>query len=198
MTGPGPRRRPGTGDDDAVVFAFFVAFVISIVLVVVMPSPGSLDTLPAPPAGPDRVPAGRTIEAVPAGCGVSPATVGRLVTEPRTMSDGHKGECEWSSGADGVSRRMLTVGLTLSGGTPVRPLVGPEVGRSPVAAAMRSFRPKWSDVTPQAVTGLGDEALAQYSPSTGSTVVVRVGNAKVVVRYSGIGPPMPEETARSG
>ncbi|TDC58666.1 hypothetical protein E1281_00735 [Actinomadura sp. KC345] len=198
MTGPEPTRRPGGGDTDAVVVAFLVAFVISIALVVVTPAPGSLDRLAAPPAGPDRVPEGPIIEAVPEGCGVSPATVGRLVAESRTMMRGPDGECSWSSGADGVSRRMLSVNVILSEGTAAGPMTAQAAGRAPVAAAMRSFGPRWSDVTTRAVTGLGDEALAQFSPSTGSTVVTRVGNAKVIVRYSDVGPPMPEETARSG
>ena len=199
MTGTGPRRRAGGGDDDAVVFAFLAAFAISIVLVVVTPAPGSLDGLPDPPAGPDPVPAGRIVEAVPEGCGVSPDTVGRLVAEPRRMTRGAEGTCSWSSGADGPSRRMLSVNVVLSEGRAAHPAAGPAAGRSPVAAAMKSFGPRWSDVPTRAVTGLGDEALAQYSPSTGSTVVARAGNAKIIVRYSGgLGPPIAEETARSG
>ncbi|MEU8800561.1 hypothetical protein [Spirillospora sp. NPDC048819] len=198
MTEAAPRPRPDSGETGAIVFAFVTVLVIAIVLVGMSPPPGSLDRLPDPPAGPDRVRTGPVVTSIPEGCAVSPATVGRLVTEPRMMKDGHAGECMWSSRSDDGPRRLLSIGVTLAQGTAGRALTGPAAGQSPVAAAMRSFGPKWSDMTNRAVTGLGDEALAQFSPSNGSTVVARVGNAKVVVQYRDLRASIPEQTARDG
>ena len=82
-------------------------------------------------------------------------------------------------------------------GTPLRP-GAPQTGRAPVAAAMMALGPKWSSVSSTAVAGLGDEAFVQVSPSTGATVVMRVGNANVTVQYRSLFGALPEGTARDG
>ncbi|MFG2249075.1 hypothetical protein [Spirillospora sp. NPDC048823] len=199
MTEAASRPRSGAGETGAIVFAFIIVSVLAVVLVATSPAPGSLDRLPDPPAGPDRIPAGPVITAIPVGCGISPATVGRLVTEPRMMKDGHRdGECMWSSGSDDGSRHHLSIALTLTHGTAALSPSGPATGRSPLAAAMKSFGPRWSDATTRAVTGLGDEALVQFAPSAGVSVVARVGNATVSVQYRDARGSIPERTARDG
>ncbi|MEU5990044.1 hypothetical protein ABZ806_13810 [Spirillospora sp. NPDC047418] len=198
MTGTPRTTASPNGTGGAVLFAAVVVIVLSIVLVKALPSPGSLDRLPDPPAGPDRVPAGPAVGAYPERCGVSAATLARLVPDARTAKDGGQGTCTWSSHRDDrKSERHLSVGFTLFAGTALRPGV-PQTGRAPAAAAMKSLGPKWSNVTGTAVTGLGDEAFVQVSPSTGATVVMRVGNANVTVQYRSLFLPLPEETARDG
>lgn len=198
MTGTPRSAASDNGTGGAVLFASVVVFVLSIVLVMVLPSPGSLDRLPDPPAGPDRAPAGPVIGAYPEHCGLSAATLARLVPDARTMKDGGQGICTWSSHRDDrKSERHLSIGFTLFSGTALRPGV-PQTGRAPAAAAMRSLGPKWSNVPGAAVTGLGDEAFMQVSPSTGATVVMRVGNANVTVQYRSLFWPIPKETARDG
>ncbi|MFB4311167.1 hypothetical protein [Actinomadura sp. GTD37] len=198
MTGSPRSAASPSGTGGAVLFAAVVVFVLSIVLVKALPSPGSLDRMPDPPAGPDRVPAGPVAEAYPEGCGLSAAALDRLVPGARTGKDGREGTCTWSSRSDDrKSERYLSIGFTLFPGTALRP-GAPQTGRAPVAAAMAALGPKWSDVPGRAVTGLGDEALMQVSPSTGATIVTRVGNANVSVQYRSLFRPLPEETARDG
>lgn len=194
---PEPRGRRGGGDDDALVVAFVTALLISVVLVVVMPPPGGPASLPAPPSGPDRVQAGPVIETAPADCAISPRTVGGLVREPRPAKRS-RGQCQWASGEDGASRPFLSVGIEPAHGTGGTLVAGQQPGRSPIGAAMRMFGAQWSNVPVRAVTGLGDEAVVQYSPSGGATVVARVGNTRVAVAYRDDRVPMPEDTARDG
>ncbi|HEY8480036.1 MAG TPA: hypothetical protein VIL71_09420 [Spirillospora sp.] len=194
--GSAPRGRRGGGDDDALVVAFVTTLLISIVLVVVMPS-GGPGALPAPPSAPDRVPAGPVIATVPPNCAISPGTVGRLVAEPR-LTKQTLTECQWTSGGGGASRRSLYVGIGLHHGTGGALANVVQPGRSPIGAAMMSFGARWSGSSLHAVTGLGDEAIVRYSPSDGSTVVARIGNATVVVTYLDTRRPMPEDTARNG
>ncbi|TYB48136.1 hypothetical protein [Actinomadura chibensis] len=184
----------------AVVFASIVTLALSVALLWVIPTPGPLDLLPDPPSGPDRVPAGPLVRAVPAGCALSPATLERLVDGPRLVKDGARGVCAWASrGGDERSGRYLSIAVDLSPDTSATAypyLLA--TGRAPLSAAMKSFGPRWSGVTGQAVTGLGDEALLQVSPSNGATVVARVGNARAVVQYTATRLPMPEAAARDG
>ncbi|TDD90142.1 hypothetical protein E1293_03640, partial [Actinomadura darangshiensis] len=194
----GGTSRPG--DDGAIVFAFVVVFAISIALMKVIPGPGSLDQMADPPTGPDRVPAGPVIETLPARCGVSAATLARLLPgELRMSKDGAGGECSWASADDDSrSRRTLSVDLTRYRDGHAAQYPGRPTGRSALGGAVKSFGPKWSDVTVQAVTGLGDEAVTQFSPTSGATVVTRVGNAKTEVRYSDYRDSLPKETAQDG
>ncbi|GAA1822550.1 hypothetical protein [Actinomadura chokoriensis] len=198
MTGTPRFAASPKGTGGAVLFAAVVVLVLSVVLVKALPSPGSLDRLPDPPAGPDRVPAGTIVDAYPERCGISAATLARLVPGARTARDGGQGTCTWSSQKDDrKSERHLSVGFTLFPGSALRPGM-PQTGRAPVAAAMKSLGPKWSNVPGRAVTGLGDEAFMQVSPATGATVVMRVGNANVSVQYRSLFWPIPEATARDG
>ncbi|TYK53367.1 hypothetical protein [Actinomadura decatromicini] len=197
MTDSPARTADATG---AVVFASIVTLVLSIALIWVIPTPGPLDRLPDPPSGPDRVPSGPVVRTFPKGCAISPATVERLVGEPRVVKDGGRGVCAWSSrNGDDRSGRYLSISFELSldtGATAYPNFLA--TGRAPLSAAMKSFGARWSDVTVQGVSGLGDEAVLQVSPSSGATVVTRVGNAKVVVQYSASRLPMPEAAARDG
>ncbi|QKW36726.1 hypothetical protein HUT06_24095 [Actinomadura sp. NAK00032] len=198
MTGTPRSAASQNGTGGAVPFAAVVVIVLSIVLVKALPSPGSLDRMPDPPSGPDRVPAGPVVEAYPEHCGISAATLARLVPDARTTRGGGQGTCTWSSQKDDRrSERHLSVGFTLFHGSALRPGM-PQPGRAPAAAAMRSLGPRWSNVPGTAVTGLGDEAFMQFSPSTGSTVVMRVGNANVTVQYRSIFWPIPKKTAQDG
>jgi hypothetical protein len=198
MTGTPRSAASPNGTGGAVLFAAVVVLVLSVVLVKALPSPGSLDRLPDPPAGPDRVPAGPIVDAYPEHCGISAATLARLVPNARTTRDGGQGTCTWASQKDDrKSERHLSVGFTLFPGSALRPGM-PQTGRAPVAAAMMSLGPKWSNVPGKAVTGLGDEAFMQVSPSTGATVVMRVGNANVSVQYRSLFWPIAEGTAREG
>ncbi|NEA29123.1 hypothetical protein, partial [Actinomadura bangladeshensis] len=197
MTGTPRSAASPNGTGGAVLFAAVVVLVLSVVLVKALPSPGSLDRLPDPSAGPDRVPAGPIVDAYPERCGISAATLARLVPDARTTRDGGQGTCTWASQKDDrKSERHLSVGFTLFPGSALRPGM-PQTGRAPVAAAMMSLGPKWS-VPGKAVTGLGDEAFMQISPSTGATVVMRVGNANVSVQYRSLFWPIAEGTAREG
>ncbi|MEU5877276.1 hypothetical protein [Spirillospora sp. NPDC047279] len=198
--GPRPgQERPGVEETVTVGVALAVVFVVSIILAWVIPARGSFEWMPDAPAAPDRVPSGPIVRTLPKGCGISAATVGRLVTEPRMSKDGGQGECVWSSRSDEGSRRFLSIGLSLSPGATTLQYAGmTRAGRSAVGEAMRSFGAKWSGMTDRRVTGLGDEALVQSSPSNGVTVVARTGNTKVIVQYRGIRLPLPEQTALDG
>lgn len=198
MTGTPRSAASRNGTGGAVLFAAVVVFVLSVVLVKALPSPGSLDRLPDPPAGPDRVPAGPVVDAYPEHCGISAATLARLVPDARTTRDGGQGTCTWSSQRDDRrSERHLSVGFTLFPGSALRAGL-PRTGRAPVAAAMMALGPKWSNVPGRVVTGLGDEAFMQVSPSSGATVVMRVGNTNVTVQYRSLFWPIPTKTAQEG
>ncbi|QFG23546.1 hypothetical protein [Actinomadura sp. WMMB 499] len=190
-----PPRRDGIEAPET--FAAVMVLTLSLVLLWVTPKPGSLERLPDPPSGPEHVAAGPVAGTVPAGCAVSAATIERLVPRPRLRDDGGGGTCEWSS--DGGERRLrLTVEVNLASGRTVAGYPELSPGRSPVSAAMASFAPKWTDAPARVVTGLGEEAFAQFAPSQGALVVARSGNAEVAVRYHESFTPLPEEEARSG
>ncbi|OLT37977.1 hypothetical protein BJF79_28445 [Actinomadura sp. CNU-125] len=190
--------RPGRAELTAEAFAAALVLIVALVLVRATPEPGPLDGLPDPPAGPGRVTAGPVTETLPKTCGLSAATVERLVRDPQMWKDGSLGACEWSSGRDEKEDRFLSVELAPLNGRSVAPdPTALTPGRSPVSGAMTAFAPKWSDVPPKAVTGLGDEALLQFSASAGATVVTRVGNTQVVVQYRDFESSFPEETARA-
>ncbi|MBE1531897.1 hypothetical protein [Actinomadura algeriensis] len=192
------RLRGGRAKMAAGGIAAALVLIVALVLVRANQEPAPLDRLPDPPAGPAQVTAGPVTEKLPETCAVSAATVERLVRDPRMRMDGSQGTCEWAPGGDGEERRYLTIGIEMFRGAPPEASPPQQPGRTPVSAAMTAFAPKWSDVPARAVTGLGDEALAQISPSAGATVVARVGNAKVTVQYRDVGTPLSERAARDG
>ncbi|KAB2344130.1 hypothetical protein [Actinomadura rudentiformis] len=139
------------------------------------------DALPAPPVGPDRVPHGPVVSRLPAVCGLSTGTIATLVPRARRYGSGDFGGCQWTSDS-----RRLTITIDVL----VVPLAGPSsshhVPTSLMSTAIEAFLEKADpDLKATAVTGLGDDAFAAYTPSNGAKVIFRVGNAVVTVQHGG-------------
>ncbi|MEU5879600.1 hypothetical protein [Spirillospora sp. NPDC047279] len=156
--------------------------------------------LPAPRTLPaDPVPAGPVVTRLPARCGVSPATIEALVPGARVENDGDFGECRWHAPGSGASLKVVltafldpAVGITAPPeqatlGRPPRPPAAPNTATSygqvravPAAVAVTHLTDGlYSDIAPEVVTGLGDEAVGQYDRSQG-VVRIRVRAGDVV------------------
>lgn len=157
--------------------------------------------LAEPATRPDPVPAERLVAALPEHCGLSAATVARLVPEPITHKAGDTGECKWFPGRHGRDRRYLTAGISIKRGTSPAAATGLPIRLwpTPVTLAMDAFPAApapGESRTRRRVTGLGDEAIAQYSARAGGDVVFRFRNAVVTVGYSSDPPSsLPERAA---
>jgi hypothetical protein len=128
---------------------------------------------PMPALGPE-------LGTVPSECGVSPATLERVVPkrdDDRNSSAGPSGYCDWSSFHDDESV-ALSVNIRITDDTTTGP-----------AGSLNHEVEGLTKETPlQVVARLGDEAYAHYLDEDRSgyaTIVMRAGNSVTKVVYSG-------------
>ncbi|GGV16821.1 hypothetical protein GCM10010182_42190 [Actinomadura cremea] len=195
---PAARRRP-----TLVVVAVLVLGITFAVVFSRATEPGGISDGPLlkAPAGPDEVPAGPIIEALPPDCGVPDATVAGLAPgagpEAETgavLVGGGPTHCRWYSldgggaacdrcGDRSENERVISIDITVARGP----------GPSAITEAMRWVSTGWLGTPegagePAIVDGLGDEAAAYYSTASdleGASVGFRVRNAVATVRYTG-------------
>lgn len=162
----------------------------------------NVGSLATPKATRDAVPRGPIFTTYPAACGVPDGTARDLVAgsdpggrESGPFANRSEGHCTWYALNEGEEKggfvfdsgqlrkeRVLTVDIHLNEG---RPQV------SAIGEAMQAMRSEsvatGSRVPDRMVTGLGEEAWADYSPALdeGALVRFRIGNAAVSVNYHG-------------
>lgn len=186
MTGQAtPRPRPVRRAWRVAIVAVVGAALVAAVLVTFANVP---EPLPAPPAlAHDPVPAERIHWTIPAGCGVSAATLDALAPHAGIDEAGEGGSCKWTSQrGDRANFLNLDVGvIPLHAGPGVPGATEP--GNSSVAAAMKAFdsaRDEGHAIRP--VTGLGDEAFLydrDSSDSRSGQVEFRTDNVIIATGY---------------
>ncbi|MBG0829203.1 hypothetical protein HS041_15645 [Planomonospora sp. ID67723] len=153
---------------------------------------------------PDPYPPANTLTEVPEDCGLRPGTLADLVPKaaknrnpgPESV-DGLVMTCGFSSDvslSEIVYQNLATGSLTVTFQSHVNAFEKPSVSQ---AISIMSVSREDGNAAWQEVTGLGDEAVAQYDDlARGGEVLFRHGAVLITVRYSGrTAPDITEENA---